>query len=325
MTDINPIAYCLYYKGEEHNPFEEIAEECEKYHLDVSLLHIAAMFWSYERIWHEEMLQGGEKLQRCVEDYYRTGLEDFNIKDRIPLELKALLYNRFMHWQEAGVEDFKKWYKEQYLETIRKIYYPLPPIPASYRPSTKEVAHYIAKWNSLENYVNQEHALDRLFFELCPENKRIEDILVKCAALNDFYSTNIFDIHSVAQHILALDIDERLESGDLTLVNDISLCRVGYNHELHFFYSFATKYCSHHKPESYAIFDNYVEKILLYFQHRDHFGHFRRTNLRDYKVYMQAIQDFRIFYGLEKYTIKQLDQYLWQLGKHHFMKRKYRA
>ena len=46
------------------------------------------------------------------------------------------------------------------------------------------------------------------FFDLIPENKQIEDILIKCSTLNDFYSTNIFSIFPVAKHILQLDIDK---------------------------------------------------------------------------------------------------------------------
>ena len=83
-------------------------------------------------------------------------------------------------------------------------------IQASYIPSTEEVERYISIWNSLENYVNQEHALDKLFFELCPQNVCIEDILLKCSSLNDFYSTNIFSIYPVAKHIAELNIDDRL-------------------------------------------------------------------------------------------------------------------
>lgn len=68
-------------------------------------------------------------------------------------------------------------------------------------PSKKEVEKYIEKWNTLENYLNQENSLNKLFFSLLPENKLIEDILIKTSTLNDFYSTNIFSIFTVAKHI----------------------------------------------------------------------------------------------------------------------------
>lgn len=94
-----------------------------------------------------------------------------------------------------------------------------PNIP---KPSRDEVEKYLLKWRQLEKYYNQERALNNLFFDLCPKNDDIEDILLKCSTLNDFYTTNIFDINAVANHILSLEIDERLEKGDLSLVEDIA-------------------------------------------------------------------------------------------------------
>ena len=101
-------------------------------------------------------------------------------------------------------------------------------IPQEYEPSPSEVEKYIRLWDSLDNYVNQEKALDKLFFSLCQKNNTIEDVLLKCSTLNDFYSTNIFDIHAVAKHILSIaDFDKRLKNGDLTLVDEIAHVEVG--------------------------------------------------------------------------------------------------
>ena len=161
-------------------------------------------------------------------------------------------------------------------------------LPKDYIPSVKDAEWFLDYWKNLPSYSNQEKALDKLFMDVCKRNDNIEDILIKCSSLNDFYSTNIFDIHTVAQHILSLNIDKRLEKGDCSLVNDIA--HVEVNGKDHFFYSFATKYCSHHQPGRYAIYDSYVEKVLL------------------------SMNRFRLM----QYNIKQLDQYLWQLGKWYF-------
>ena len=95
----------------------------------------------------------------------------------------------------------------------------------------------------------QEIALDKLFFYTYPQNQQIEDILVKVATLNDFYSTQIFSVYPVAKHILDLNIDDRLQEGDLTIVNDISTVMMENGTKKNF-YSFATKYCSHHQPDN---------------------------------------------------------------------------
>ena len=69
-------------------------------------------------------------------------------------------------------------------------------------PCKKEVEKYLNLWNSLPDYVSQESALDKLFFGNFKYNDNLENILIKCSVLNDFYSTNIFKIYSVATHIL---------------------------------------------------------------------------------------------------------------------------
>lgn len=191
------------------------------------------------------------------------------------------------------------------------------PTTLSYHhPSPAEVNEYIQKWNGLEDYVNQERALDKLFVKLCPENQNIEDILIKCSALNDFYSTNIFKVHNVAQHYLRSDIDQRLAKGDLTLVSD--LAHININGKPFYFYSFASKYCSHHRPDIYPIYDNYVHKLLNYFKKRDHFCPYTNADLKEYTSYCNIIQSFRKFYGLESFSVKEIDKYLWQLGKEAF-------
>lgn len=194
-------------------------------------------------------------------------------------------------------------------------------IPQEYEPSPSEVEKYIRLWNSLDNYVNQEKALDKLFFSLCQKNDTIEDVLLKCSTLNDFYSTNIFDIHAIAKHILSIaDVDKRLKNGDLTLVDEIAHVEVGKEKKQHFFYSFASKYCSHHQPLMYAIYDNYVEKVLLYFKRRDKFYNFNNSDLRNYPVFINIIHKFQESYGLTAYNLKEIDKYLWQLGKSYYKK-----
>lgn len=186
-------------------------------------------------------------------------------------------------------------------------------------PSKNEVEKYLKRWDSLENYVLQESALDKLFFKTYPENKDINDILIKASALNDFYSTNIFSIFPVAKHILNLDIDNRLKNGDEVLVNDIS--NIIINGKQKNFYSFATKYCSHHLPTVFPIYDSYVEKVLLYFQNKDNFANFKKADLKDYKIFKDTLIAFKKIYNIDEYNLKDIDRYIWQLGKEFFPKK----
>lgn len=185
-------------------------------------------------------------------------------------------------------------------------------------PSIEQVEFYLAKWDGLENYHLQEDALNKLFFELCPKNTDVIDILLKASTLNDFYSTNIFSIYPVAKHICALDIDLRLKAGDVTLVRDIQYVTMG--NTVKNFYSFASKYCSHHNPLDYPIYDSYVDEVLRYFRNRDGFSNFQDIDLKDYVKFKGILIDFHAFYGLDKYNLKQIDQYIWLLGKDYFPK-----
>lgn len=185
-----------------------------------------------------------------------------------------------------------------------------------HKPSADEVREYILKWDELEDYVNQERALNKLFLEICKDNQSIENILIKCSALNDFYSTNIFKVHNVAKHYLKFNIDKRLANGDLSLVSD--LAHIEINGKPFYFYSFASKYCSHHRPDIYPIYDSYVHKLLKYFRDRDGFCKFKEKEIKEYESYYSIIQAFRSFYHLDSFTVKEIDKYLWQLGKEVF-------
>lgn len=183
-------------------------------------------------------------------------------------------------------------------------------------PSSQQVDLYLKKWIELENYRLQEDALNKLFFELCPKNKDITDILLKASTLNNFYSTNIFSIYPVAKHIHGLDIDSRIESGDVNLVADIQHIMIGEKKKN--FYSFATKYCSHHNPLDFPIYDSYVDEVLRYFRNRDGFLEFKDGDLKNYVDFKDILIKFQSFYELGEYNLKQIDQYVWQLGKDYF-------
>ncbi len=184
-------------------------------------------------------------------------------------------------------------------------------------PCEIEVIKYLNKWNDLENYSLQENALEKLFHKTYPNNREIEDVLIKVSTLNDFYSTNIFSPFTIAKHIIRLQIDDRLESNDLSLVNDIAKVKMDSGNIINF-YSFATKYCSHHKPNDYPIYDSYVDKILRYFRDKDNFTNFKSSDLKEFSKFKKILIEFRTFYGLEEYSLKEIDKYLWQLGKEKF-------
>lgn len=180
-------------------------------------------------------------------------------------------------------------------------------------PCKNEVEKYLHIWDESEKDIAKENALTELFCKY-PHNDDMTWVLIKAAVLNDFYGTNIYSVFEVAKNILRLNIDERLNAGDESLVDDIACVTMANGFKIRF-YSFATKYCSHHQPEYFPIYDSYVEKILCHFRGLDNFAVFLNQDLRDYQTFKNVILQFRSFYGLDDYSVKQIDQYLWLLGK----------
>lgn len=82
--------------------------------------------------------------------------------------------------------------------------------------------------------------------------------------------------------------------------------------------TYATKYCNWHNRDAYAIFDSFVEKVLIAYKKQDHFSEFRNSDLKEFSKFKQTIQDFIRFYNLTDYNLKEIDKYLWIYGKEMF-------
>ena len=187
-------------------------------------------------------------------------------------------------------------------------------------PSNLLINKYIKLFNEDERYYPADQAIINLF-KAFPENKKLEDILLKISVINDLYSTNIFGTFKMAKHILQLDIDKKLKKGSSEAVGMISKghgIKTSKNNTERKFYSFATKYCNWHNRESYAIYDQYVEKILIAYQKKDGFSSFKKDDLKDFKKFKMVIGDFISFYDLTEYDLKEIDKFLWIYGKEMF-------
>ena len=53
---------------------------------------------------------------------------------------------------------------------------------------------------------------------------------------------------------------------------------------------------------------------------RDKFASFKTPELKDYAKFKGTLIDFRSFYGLDQYNLKEIDKYMWQLGNEYFPK-----
>jgi len=181
-------------------------------------------------------------------------------------------------------------------------------------PTPKKLQEFVERWEILPKYPTQERCLNILYSKHFPRNMKLEDVLIKVSSLNDFYSTNIFDSHRVAKHIVDLKIDSAIRNQCTLIVNQIALVKMS-NGKIKNFYSFATKYCSHHFPNDYPIYDSYIHKMLNAYKKRDHFARSKNDNLRDYPAFKEIMIEFRSYYGLHNFSLKKIDQFLWQAGK----------
>ncbi len=189
------------------------------------------------------------------------------------------------------------------------------------KPSEQELKKYVNRWYTLENYVAQEKVLNKLFLKTYPNNNDIEEVLLKVCTLNAFYSTNIYSPYTIAKHIVDLDIDKKLKAEDLSLVDDIAIVTMDNGNIINF-YSFATKYCSRHKPLIYPIYDSYVDEVLWYYQKKGKLNSFKRKELKDYTKFNEILINFKSSYNIKNKSLKDLDKYLWQYGKEFFSKKK---
>jgi hypothetical protein len=188
-------------------------------------------------------------------------------------------------------------------------------------PSVSEVKKYLALWNREESSVPLEKALETLFTKTWVRNDDMDGIIPKVCTLDKIYATNLFKPFNVAKRILDLKIDKRLEKGDLGLVNEIAKV-TDSNGKTRDNYSFATKYCSFHRPLVYPIFDNNVRLMLTHFKNKDGYCKFTQGDLRCYPKFVNIIEGFQKKYGLTQFSFKKLDHYLWMAGKEYFGKGK---
>ena len=157
--------------------------------------------------------------------------------------------------------------------------------------------------------------------KLMPRNDNMDDVLVKTAVINDLYSANIYVARDVAKGIIAIAIqglDRRISEGDVSVVEDVAIAGGGNRN-----YSFATKYCSWHKPYKYPIFDSKVESLLTQyglerinpFSMDEPFTIPPGTNLRDYYTFRGIVDNFRKICRLEEIGYQALDKFLYLYAK----------
>jgi hypothetical protein len=187
-------------------------------------------------------------------------------------------------------------------------------------PTNDLVNKYIDLFKNDERYFIADKAISNLV-KSYPNNKLIENILLKISVINDLYSTNIFSTFSMAKHIQKIDIDDELSEGSPDIVHRIATghgIKTKKNNKEINFYSFATKYCNWHNSEDYAIYDKFVENLILEYRDKYNFSSFCESDLRIYGKFKNIIKEFSIFFNLSNHNLKEIDKFLWIYGKRRY-------
>jgi hypothetical protein len=186
-------------------------------------------------------------------------------------------------------------------------------------PSVELIEKYVNKFNNETRFVVVENVLSEIF-EKYPNNDNLRDVVVKATILNSLYSTNIYAIVRVSQHITNQKIDAKLKSGSPEVVEEIA--HININGKIRNHYSFATKYCHWHQPDIYPIYDSYVDQLLRAYNKEHNFMQFKQTDLRNYSKYKEIVDAFRRHYNLPRSNLKELDKFLWVYGREYVGKEK---
>lgn len=187
-------------------------------------------------------------------------------------------------------------------------------------PSMKEMQRVAALWqkcDSFARYKVDDEKLRALFVKF-PHNTKLDEVVQKVRLLDVLYSAgatrNAGSARVVAEKIVKIkDFDKRLKNGDIELVSELTS---SFKRKI---ISFSSKFCALHSEfiykneDNFVIYDSLVCKQLKHFKKQDKFTKLG-IDTSDYSQFKQILEEFRAFYKL-KCSLRELDWYLWKLGK----------
>lgn len=200
-------------------------------------------------------------------------------------------------------------------------------LPTSLLKEAKTVNQQHWTYPGMDVYAEQEKVIDRLFRKTWAHvHTRIDIVKSKVATLNIYYGTCIQAVTTLAKGICTIDqqtnMDNRLQNGDLTLVNDIAGILPKRRN-----LSFSTKYCACHNPVAYPIYDSLVANYLAAVIAK---GNLNITGLSipstaqmkvlrqmhaNYPLYVDIYKAFVKQCHLTSLTYRQVDWYIWTACK----------
>jgi hypothetical protein len=136
-------------------------------------------------------------------------------------------------------------------------------------------------------FINDNRNLE--LFAKNPSNQTEEDIRTKISAISDDLEVKqLPNRDDLIDHILKLKIDDRLNKGDLSVVEDIAHVKINGN--VYNLLHFASLYCNLHKPDVFPIYSDQHHDF-----YRKYIKHFNLSidpeKLTTYPVFAAALDD----------------------------------
>lgn len=169
--------------------------------------------------------------------------------------------------------------------------------------------------DELEDWVAAQRALDNLATTM-PSNADLDQVLVKAAALNQLYRTNVYRLHDMALHMLETFSSETDWEDECVLVERIAYLLSSDK----FHKSFASKYCHFFvDPDRFPLFDRYVPLTVRVHLGR---GNYRcKVTAQTYRNFCADLTTLRANLSFSP-TVRELDHYLWLRGQWETFRRK---
>lgn len=121
------------------------------------------------------------------------------------------------------------------------------------------VNELVAEFESIKGYFICDGKLC-YFIKKEPRNDTLQTVIEKVAAVGSPSLWQNGEQQKVAEYIVSLQIDERLEAGDLDLVTELTGLKVTFSDYelLHFF----SRYCCVHQPELFPVYSNSTLRVV---------------------------------------------------------------
>ena len=178
----------------------------------------------------------------------------------------------------------------------------------------------------MPDYVAQEKAILKVV-AACP-GFTLEEILAKASIINDFYSTSVFDILSVAKHFRSVLSANALvdNEGNANYEVLMDMAKVPHGKKPINHISFTSKFARFVRPDLFPIYDGLVADTFCKLKSKGFFKVNTKFTkgllMKNYNLYKAVYDEFMDLSGMKnlkrgtlKLTYKDVDDYLWTSRK----------